>query len=191
VMEDRISGGPNWIGSITYSVLAKPENPHPADVGQVTFAPGSAGWIRVQQRTQSLLEERFQLVIHRDAKESSGYVLVPAKGGVKLKQTTDQGNPRTMRSRGRIDAQRGTMEMLATVLSQMLGRRVEDRTGLTGTYDYKLEYTQDSSPDHPQPEFGGPSVFTAIQEQLGLKLEQSKVTTATIIIDRAEKLSAN
>ena len=94
------------------------------------------------------------------------------------------------------------MPMLATVLSQMLGRPVEDRTGLTANYTYKLEYMQetampgrgapgDNPPDANPPDFSGPSIFTALQEQLGLKLESSRVRVETIVIDHAEKPSAN
>jgi bla regulator protein blaR1 len=189
VHEERISGGPNWISSTSYNVLAKPENPHPADIGQTTFAPGTPGWTRVEQRLQSLLEERFQLVFHKDSKESSGYALVPAKGGVKLgsnlRESQDQGNASTMRSRGAINGRRGSMQMLSTVLGNMLGRPVEDRTGLAGTYDYKLEYPQEGPPSEISSDVRG--VFSALQEQLGLKLESAKVTTTTIVVERAEK----
>jgi bla regulator protein BlaR1 len=191
VMEDRISGGPNWIGSITYDVLAKPENPHPADIGKTTFAPGTPGWNRMQQRLQSLLEDRFQLVLHKDVRETNGYALVIAKGGSKLEQSKSEAPPGTMRSMGRIDGRNGTMEMLSAVLSNFIGRRVEDRTGLTGTYDYKLEYAQETAGNDNPPEFGRASIFTALQEQLGLKLDSSKVPMVTIVIDRVEKLSAN
>jgi bla regulator protein BlaR1 len=192
VMDERISGGPAWIGSTTYEVFAKPEHPHPDDVGKTTFGPGTSGWNRLQQRLQSLLEERFQLVLHKDSKESMGYALTLAKGGTKLKQSPTEAPPGTLRGRGKIEGRAGTMEMLATVLSQMLGRPVADRTGLAGAYDYKLEYAQETNDgDGPPSEFGRASVFTALQEQLGLKLESSKVSTVTIVIDRAEKLAAN
>lgn len=191
VMEDRISGGPPWIGSITYNVLAKPENPHPADIGKTTFAPGTPGWARMQLRLQSLLEDRFQIVLHKDIKESNGYALVIAKGGCKLEQSKSEAPAGTMRSRGRIDGRNGTTEMLSAVLSNFIGRRVEDRTGLTGTYDYKLEYAQDNEGNDNSPESGRASIFTALQEQLGLKLDSAKVSTVTIVIDRVEKLSAN
>lgn len=192
VMEEKLSGGRAWIGSATFEVLAKPEHPHPDDIGKTTFGPGTPGWIRLQQRLQLLLEERFQLVVHKDSKESSGYALVLAKGGSKLKESRTEAPPGTMRGRGKIEGRSGTMEMLATVLSQMLARPVADRTGLTGAYDYKLEYAQETNDgDGPPAEFGRASVFTAIQEQLGLKLEPAKVSSVTMVIVRAEKLSAN
>jgi uncharacterized protein (TIGR03435 family) len=88
-----------------------------------------------------------------------------------------------MRGINRIDGRYGTMQMLATVLSGFLGSPVEDRTALTGNYDYKLEYTPDPEP--------GTSIFTALQEQIGLKLEPSRVTRQIIVIEKAEKPSAN
>jgi uncharacterized protein (TIGR03435 family) len=144
---------------------------------------------------QALLAERFALVFHKDSKDGPSYALVVAKNGPKLKESQDQGNPRTMRSAGRIDAQRGTMHMLAALLSNWLERPVMDRTGLTGTYDYKVEYAQDSGPEIPADavpaNFSGPSIFIALQEQLGLKLESMRAEVETIVIDRAERPSAN
>ena len=190
VRDNRVTGGPAWLGSDTFDILAKPERADTAD----KVAPGTAAWDRLRERMQTLLAERFQLAIHKDVKEAAGYALVPARKGPKLQPSHDQGPPRTGRSRGRIEAHGGTMQMLATVLSEYLGRPVADRSGLAETYDYKLEYTQDSGPgasDANPPDFSGPSIFTAIQEPLGLKLESARVETVTIVIDRAEKLSAN
>jgi uncharacterized protein (TIGR03435 family) len=153
---------------------------------------------------QSLLAERFGLVIRKTSKEATVYALVPAKGGPKLQPSPegDAGPPRTMRSPGRIEGQRGTMHMLAAVLSNWLGRPVVDRTGLTGTYDYKLEYAQEpgaagrGAPVEPPGEtnpasLSGPSVFTALQEQLGLKLESQKGALESIVIERAHRPTAN
>jgi len=198
--ESQVSGGPRWIASDAYNILAKAERAAPADNPQTTVAPGTTAWDRVRQRTQVLLAERFQLVIRKDAKAAAGYELRLAKGGPKVQPSPDQGNPRTLRSRGRIDAQRGTMQMLAVVLSEFVGRPVVDRTGLTGTYDYKVEYTPEAGPTGApsenaagadSPDLAGPSVFAALQEQLGLKLEPARVGTETIVVVRAEKPSAN
>jgi uncharacterized protein (TIGR03435 family) len=192
VRDNEISGGPNWIGSETYAILATPEGSDPADNPGRSPAPGSVAWDRVCKRIQTLLAERFQLVIHKDAKEGAGYALLLAKSGFKLQQSSDQGPARTMRDFGRIDAHTGTTQMLAAVLTGYLGRPVVDRTGLTGTYDYTLEYSQEPrGADASPPVLPGPSIFTAIQEQLGLKIESARVTTETIVIDRAEKPSAN
>jgi bla regulator protein BlaR1 len=202
IPENRVTGGPRWLASEAYDIVAKAERVDQADDRLATVvAPGTATWDRVRRRTQSLLAERFALVIHRDAKEGPAYALVIAKNGPKLKESQDQGNPRTMRSFGRIDAQRGTMHMLSALLTNWLGRPVLDRTGLIGVYDYKVEYGQDSGPGGVAPSetpadatpanFSGPSIFIALQEQLGLKLETIRAAVETIVIDRAERPSAN
>jgi uncharacterized protein (TIGR03435 family) len=193
VRESQISGGPAWMGSETYELLAKPERSEAADNPQTTAAPGNTAWNRLEQRTQALLAERFQLAIHKNVKEEAGYVLAPAKGGAKLEQSPEGDNrpAGTNRSPGRIDGRNGTMLMLATVLSNFLGRPVVDRTGLHGTYTYKLEYSQDSGPEANPVDLSGPSIFTALQEQLGLKLESQRVPVEFVVIDRAEKPSAN
>jgi bla regulator protein blaR1 len=200
IPENRVTGGPRWLGSEAYDIVAKAERVDQADDRPATVvAPGTAAWDRVRQRTQALLAERFALVIHRDVKEGPAYALVVTKNGPKLKESQDQGNPRTMRSFGRIEAQRGTMHMLSALLTNWLGRPVLDRTGLTGTYDYKVEYGQDHAPvgsavpsEVPtDANFSGPSIFVALQEQLGLKLESIRAAVETIVIDRAERPSAN
>ncbi len=200
VKEEEISGGPKWLESDTYQVLAKPDHPDPADNREKTIAPGTPGWNRLQQRLQNLLKERCQLAFHRTAKDVSGYTLVTVKSGPKLQLSPTEGPARTMRSRGKIEAHNGTMNMLAAVLSNMLGRPVVDQTSLTGAYDYKVEYTNDPGPggrgmieppSDASAELSGPSIFTALQEQLGLKLEKSKNQVATIVIDRVEKPSEN
>jgi bla regulator protein BlaR1 len=199
VRESQISGGPAWISSETYDIEAKPERPDPSGPSN-NPAPGSTAWKRLQQRLQSLLAERFRLVLHKDGKAGPIYALVVAKGGFKLQpvENADEIPPGTMRDRGHITGRAGTMQMLATVLSGMLGRHVEDRTGLTGRYTYKVEYSPEfalegkASGEAPSDANSpGPSVFTALQEQLGLKLESTRGTLETLVIDRAEKPSGN
>jgi uncharacterized protein (TIGR03435 family) len=186
-----VTGGPAWVRSEAWDVVAKPEKTTDSDTA---VAPGTTAWNRVRLRTQTLLEERFQLRIRKTSKQMNVYALVPAKGGTKLTQTKDTGNARTMRSFGRIDAQRGSMAMLAAVLTNMLGKPVVDRSELSGTYDYKLEYAQEGRFDGRDESAGdvpGPSIFTALQEQLGLKLEPTKAPVENIVIEAAEKASDN
>jgi len=196
IQDDRITGGPKWINSETYSLLAKPERSAAADTPASVAAPGTTAWNRMQQRLQNLLKDRFRLQVSEDRQEVSGYALVIARGGFRLRPTDSGAPPGTMRSPGRIDGRNGTIEMLATVLSRFLGRPVEDRTGLNGGYDYKLEYGQPSQAtpgmtgnDVPS-EIPGPSVFIALQEQLGLKLEPARVRQLSIRVIRAEKPSS-
>jgi uncharacterized protein (TIGR03435 family) len=120
-----------------------------------------------------------------------------AKGGPKLKVVTTPGDRQGMSAgRGTNQGFAANMAMLATNLSGTLGRPVVDKTGLTEKYDWVLKWTPDAgtSPgtDAPQPvDSPGPTIFTAIQEQLGLKLESSKGPVENIVIDRVDHPSAN
>jgi uncharacterized protein (TIGR03435 family) len=159
---------------------------------------------------QSLLEGRFQLKTHRDTREMSVYELRPAKGGTKIKLAEDQSPVQRFSPRGNLRMARGEMEgtavpfgFLITALSQQVGRTIIDRTGLKGLYDIKLVWTPELPPPAPGRAFGvgdeglrqtdtsGPSIFTALTEQLGLQLESAKGPTEFLVIDHAEKPSEN
>ena len=160
---------------------------------------------QARERLRSILAERFRLRIHRDTKEAPVYALVIAKNGPKLKESHEgfgiNGMP------GQLIGAKAGMALLARVLSGILRRPVVDHTGLDATYAFKLEWTPDfgSSLDKPGaaavekaeavgaslPDSEGPSIFSALQEQLGLRLESQKGPVETIVIDRAEKPSEN
>ncbi len=194
VRDFQIAGGPAWIGSDRYDITAKPEKAASGD--------------QVKEMMKSLLADRWKLQFHRETKELPTYALVVAKGGPKLKKSdADQGTPDRpgrggmMRmGRGQLDAQGIPIEGLADRLAQVLGRSVIDKTGLTGDYDIKLEYTPEASeggafkggPEmHEEARPEGPSLFTALQEQLGLKLESAKEPVEILTIDRVEKPTEN
>ena len=214
VRDFQVSGGPAWITSERYDILAKAEsgsaNDAPADPRNLNDVQFKTARELVGQRLQALLAERFKLVIHRETKEQPVYALVVAKNGPKLTASDAQSgnrNRRMMMGRGVINAQGMDLSMLANTLSNQLGRPVVDRTGLTGHYDFKLEYTPDpgqagggpfggappppgvQAPPPPDP--NGPSIFTALQEQLGLRLESTKGPVEMIVIDSVEKASEN
>jgi bla regulator protein blaR1 len=187
VREEQVIGGPKWLDQESYSLLAKAER---AESPAAPGAPGSAAWNRLRERLRTLLAERCRLVVRTDSKPVSGYELVTAKGGFKLSPTTNPLPPGTMRNYGEINGRSGTMHMLAAVLTNYVGKPVVDRTGLTGGYDYKLKYADDrGGPDAPVTE--GASIFTALQEQLGLKLEPGRVALTTIVVERVERPSEN
>jgi uncharacterized protein (TIGR03435 family) len=188
VREDQITGGPRWIYTQTYNLDAKPEQPDPG-AGNRAPAPGTPSWTRFQQRLQTLLTERCRLAFHVQEKPANVLAMVPAKGGVKLKESSEPESrpPSVMRSRNAITARAGTLNMLAALFSNWLQQPVEDRTGLTGRYDFQLEYAPENPTDPEAPT--GPSVYTALQEQLGLKLEPVKGSIKTLIIDGAQKPS--
>ncbi|MGA3187847.1 MAG: TIGR03435 family protein [Bryobacteraceae bacterium] len=186
VREFQIQGGPGWIGTQGYDITAK--------------GGGDATEEDVPPMMQALLKERFKLVLHRATKELPIYALVAAKGGPKMKASASSGEKGvSMRTRrGLIEVQQITMAELATQLARILGRSVVDRTELAGEYDFKLEWTPDEAepggarePGTIQVEGTGPSIFTALQEQLGLKLESTKGPVEILVIERVEKASEN
>jgi uncharacterized protein (TIGR03435 family) len=157
--------------------------------------------------TQSLLDERFKLKFHREPRELPIYSLTLVKSGVKGPNLVDAPSepcpPPTAATvrcgtvspgAGRIIGERGRISQLADRLSTMLGRTVVDKTGLTGAYDINLTFAPDPGlqlPGGPPADPGGPSLFTAIQEQLGLKLQAGKGPVEVIVVDSAETPERN
>jgi uncharacterized protein (TIGR03435 family) len=202
VQNFQVSGGPNWTGSDRFSVVVTPDFPAVAQDQK-----------RLMMR--SLLEDRFRLQFHREVKEGSVYVLAVAKGGPKMRASADQISPDVNGpappgagpNRGVIRIGFGSlignaadMPLFVRLLSQRLERVVIDKTGLTGRFDFHAQWTpdigetRDSPTGVPLPPAGddsGISVFSALEEQLGLKLESQKGSIETFVIDHAEKPSAN
>jgi bla regulator protein BlaR1 len=178
----QVSGGPNWVNSDRYDVAAKTQGEDTED--------------QVRQMVQTLLADRFQLRFHREMKEVPVYALVTGKNGPKLKASVDDGTPWQLgigpgqtAASSQMLGQKVTMAILANQLSgQTGGRPVLDRTGLAGNYDIKLEWTRDEQQANDS---NVPSIFTAIREQLGLKLEATNGLIETLVIDHAEKPSEN
>jgi uncharacterized protein (TIGR03435 family) len=212
VHDFQILGGPGWIKADRYDIEAKtPGNP----VLNQSSAGLNEGYRAMQlRRLQTLLHDRFKLAVHRETKEMPIYELTVAKGGPKLEPPNciqrDLRDPiapgKTMTdycgfggwSAGRYEATTGGMTDLAGGLSDLLERVVVDKTGITGMYHLHLTFTPDDStirlpdlPGSPPPPVDGPDIFTALQEQLGLKLESAKGPVEVLVIDHAEKPSEN
>ncbi len=211
VKEDQISGGPDWVGSKGYDIDAKVTGTDPSDPHQLSKAQRS-------QALQALLADRFKLALHTETKEASIYALTVAKSGPKLQESKpsevppsmpsgavvrgpDGGVPRggmmRMSGPGNLTGQAMTMTQLANLLSQQLHKTVVDQTGLPDAYDFTLQWTPDNAPVGPgggeaqTPDPSGPTIFTALQEQLGLKLESTKGPVKTVVIDHIEPPSEN
>lgn len=174
----QIAGGPEWLDNQPFEIIGK--------------APGDTAPTPEHRRQmlQTLLEERFRLKVHREMKEGPVYALEVAKRGPKIKRST-AGDPayslRTQRGVTTLTFQKQDMESLVHQLSSAhLGRPVVDKTGLTGDWDFELSFMPNAPPDSSVPD-----VFTAVQEQLGLKLEAQKGPVERLVIDHAEKPSAN
>jgi len=216
VQDFQISGGPGWIDSDHYDIEAKMD---PSAAEQLQKLSQDERMHATGQMLQALLAERFQLKLHRESREFPIYALVVAKNGPKLHgavpgDTYPNGikGPdgiahagMMMMGRGQLTAQALPISSLVQMLSSQLSRTVLDKTGLTGKYDIALHWAPDDSeapmlkpvPGGPPPQAAasadssGPSIFTALQEQLGLKLESQKGPVEVLIIDHVERPSEN
>jgi uncharacterized protein (TIGR03435 family) len=138
---------------------------------------------------QNMLADRFKLKLHRETKELPVYVLVVGKNGLKLRESTPGTPSQISMSASHIIGHAVPMQALADHLSNaalQLDRPVIDQTKLVGTYDFTLEWTPDTV---PLGDASAPSLFTAVQEQLGLKLESRKAPVEIIVVDSAEKVA--
>jgi uncharacterized protein (TIGR03435 family) len=213
IHNDQIIGAPGWFTSENYDIQAKMEG-SVADALQ-KLNPEQLKLAR-QQMLQALLADRFKLAVHHETKDLPVYSLVIAKGGFKLQESkpdeTDPQGRTGMHISGSSGAMRGqlvSMASLAQFLYGRLGRTVLDKTGLTGKYDFMLKWTPDQNQMQPAGGFqatsggapggqpalvadaGAPDLFTAVQEQLGLKLESGKGPVEVIVIDHVERPSGN
>jgi uncharacterized protein (TIGR03435 family) len=222
VQEFQISGGPPWINSDKYDITAKSEGGAQGDMRSMTEEQRQADLKRRRLMIQALLADRFKLVLHKESKEAPIYALVVAKSGLKIKELppeapaapSDPKEPKEEDKPGAKGMGRGGMRMgrgeltgngiklsfLAEALSNQVGHKIVDKTGLNGEYDFNLKWTPDESQGPmfkgpadgaPPPDANGPSIFTALQEQLGLKLESQKAPVDLLVIDHAEKASEN
>jgi bla regulator protein blaR1 len=185
LMPDQISGGPGWLESDGFDIDAR-------------GADANATQAQFRQMIQRLLSDRFQLKVHRSTKELPIYALVLAKSGPKLTEAKDDGPEVSMRTeaRGQMTGVKATMSMFASALSRPLQRKVVDETGLKGAYTFKFQFAPDPKPSQPGAEDGtsdndGPSIFTALHEQLGLSLKVTKGPVDVLMIDHVEKQIPN
>jgi uncharacterized protein (TIGR03435 family) len=195
-----ISGGPEWARTDKWVVQAT----IPQDAGLQTsgiIAPmrPAIGDPRLRKMLQNLLADRFKLLIHRVTKEIPTYTLTVAKGGSKLQHPENV--PCTARGDNNIVPLKSgqkpycSLEMVSMAISDFtalirmsLDRPVIDKTGLAGTYEFRLLYSQ---PNRPSDDPAGPSIFTAVEEQLGLKLESAKGPVEILVIDSVERPTEN
>ncbi len=141
-----------------------------------------------RQMLQELLIDRFGLTFHRETKMRSGFALAVAKNGPKIQPVADVGGHNNDNRPGKIQRQRTTIGDFASALSFILRQPVVDETHMEGRYNVVLTYTPERGPDSPPEANDGPSIFTALEEQLGLKLETRKVPVDVLVIDRCQKL---
>ena len=196
---DSIIGGPAWLGSDHFDIDAKVTPAADAPPPKLTSA-------QRKQMIKSLLADRFKLAVHDETKDAPIYELDLAKSGSKLPESTPgdtfakgfkgiDDNPvpigyPVLLGFGHLFGQSVTIASLIDYLTSTLKRPIVDKTGLTGKFDLSLQWTPDNTPDD-SPLAGGPSIFTAVQEQLGLKLTSTHGPVKTLVIDHVEPPSPN
>lgn len=187
--DDEVSGGPSWISSRKFDIDAK------ADA--TTMDPSATGNTQTRLRLQVLLKDRFKLRLRREMKEMSTYALVVAKSGSKLtKSPTSETTVHFQGAQGNINASNATLDQLAAAVEDWVGHPVQNMTELDGRYNFKLQWTPDQtapnagSPPTP-PDDSGPSIFTALQEQLGLRLQARKIQAPCEFVESVELPTEN
>jgi uncharacterized protein (TIGR03435 family) len=172
----QVSGGPDWLNSETYDIAAK--------------APPRALNAERRLMLQTLLAERFKLAVHREQKELPVYVLVVGKNGSSLHESEGANSfNTTYDALGRHLRGKMSALVLAGYLASQISQIVRNETGLKGMFDVALDFTPD---DRAQTDDSrAPSIFTAVQEQLGIKLEARKAPVETLVIDHVEKPAEN
>jgi len=193
-----ISGGPDWLKKDGFDIAAKmpDDSPDYTPIQQVNFhAP------QLQLMLQALLADRFHLQVHRESKQLSVLALTLGKKGPKFKKVDGAEAPRLMfrNPQVRPDGQKiiqlvvksGSMQELVDLYAKFMDRPTVDQTGLRDRYDFTVEYESNADAPGPFTELVGPGLFRAFEEQAGLKWEATKAPVEILVIDHAEKPSAN
>ena len=198
VTDQQILGGPGWINSRRFDLQGKPLTPFGGDPTNMTPDQILVFHRPTRLRLQRLLADRFQLELQQVSQPMQIFALVPGKNGAKMKASSTAGDPEISFNHGILQAKRMDMPTLARFLSEgQTGRPVIDETGIAGKFDFRLEWTPDPSLDPLQPASqtpprdAGVSVFSALQQQLGLKLEARTSPADALVVKRAVLPSAN
>jgi uncharacterized protein (TIGR03435 family) len=176
-VRDFSFSGPDWMDTVRFDINAKPP----------------IGWSYKEQfgpMMQTLLAERFKLAVHRESKVISAYALVPSKGGIKIKPVDiGDGGSSSNSNNGKYTATRVTMERLADFLARQLKSPVVDKTEIAGVFSFTLEFSRDDVQpgSDKQPDNSAPSIYTALQEQLGLRLVAQRLPVEIVVVDHIEK----
>jgi uncharacterized protein (TIGR03435 family) len=180
-----VKGGPDWLDREPYYVDARAGDP-------------DAGSDQIRLMLQTLLIDRFKLITHRDAQQGQIYTLTLGKNGPKLQDAREgRRNYINRTGLGQVTfTENTTLLGLINILSSLLGAPVLDETGLKGSYNFSLEFTDPRDPRtssriDPRQTDSAPDLFAAIEEQLGLRLQTTKGPVDVLVIDRMERPSAN
>lgn len=188
----QLSGASGWMQTDRWDIVARP-SAEDAALEPASNKYSDEALERLRQRVQALLADRFQLVVRTETKEMPILALVVAKGGPHLKPSDANSAGPMMRGEiGHMTCSKVSMKLFAErTLGQRMGRSVIDKTGLAGDFDFELKYAEDRGAAAAATDTSGPDFVTAMQEQLGLKLESQKGPVQIVTIERAEKATAN
>lgn len=192
IPDARIVGGPKWMDSARFDIEATMS---PDDASHFDALSPTHKREMKEAMVQKLLAERFQFKSHWEERELPVYALTVAKGGLKLQPAVDvKHSSQWSLSSGKLQCKNVTLSQLADLFTQSasneLGRIVVDRTGVSGAYDLNVTWAADTGAAASSAPIG-PSLFTAIQEQAGLKLESAKAPVKVLVVDRLEMPSEN
>jgi uncharacterized protein (TIGR03435 family) len=177
-VRDYSLSGPSWLDSERFDIVAK--------------IPAAATRVQVPAMLQELLKSRFGMAFHWEPKELSGYALVTAPKGARIQPVESTGESSNATGDGMIQARQVSMEGFARLLERALDRPVQDLTGMPGLFNLDLRWTPDEALAAPSEEVPAPSLFTALGDQLGLRLRAQKVSIRTLVVDHVERVpSAN
>jgi len=181
---DYTVSGPDWLDSVKVDVVAK------LPASAAALSPKDRA-VMMRPMLQSLLTERFKMRVHREERLIPGYALVVAPGGPKMRRVETP--PRGAVTAGSISGTADIGQIVASVKGT-LGRPVEDMTGLSGNYEVNLKFSLDDTMlagaenRSTAPDDRPPSIFTALQEQLGLRLEPRNIPVEVVIVDHMERV---
>lgn len=170
VSSDQIAGAPDWLHSQEYDVEAKVEDGMKLSHSQM------------RPLLQQLLDERFHLKFHREIRNQKGAALEIARDRPKL-PPADESSGQAQILPDQLRCPNCSLGILAGLLALVIGRPVIDKTGMSGNYDFKLSYAPDKATDSPLP-----SIYSALQEQLGLKLVRQNVPVEMLVIDHINRV---
>jgi uncharacterized protein (TIGR03435 family) len=180
VKDYQIEHAPGWMDTERY------------DIAATGLPAGKARLEDEQARIRVLLEDRCRLKTHRETKPGRVYLLIVANGGPTLTPHNDGTGTKTRKGCGHLAGSRVTVDVIATMLSREAERDVLNHTGLAGKFDFQLDWTPDVRTCPTDDDASArPSFYTAVQQQLGLKLEGAKAPVEVLIIDRIEHPTPN
>jgi uncharacterized protein (TIGR03435 family) len=180
-VKDYSLSGPSWLDNARFDILAKPPS---------ASTPWSGFGLPPDFRAmlQALLADRFKLAVHRETRVVSAYALVTDKKGAKIQPVEEAGPSGMSSGRGLLAGTRVSMAQFADLLSGNLDRPVKDLTETKGVFDIKLRWTPDETQPAESDNPAAASLFAAVQEQLGLRLEARKLPIEILVVDHVEKV---